>query len=110
MSETKTSASALLQTQEMHKRGRLKIFLGMAPGVGKTYAMLTEAHELRDKGLDVIIGLVDTHGRADTANLVEGLELIERKKIIYEGRSFEELDVKAIIQRHPAIVIVDEMP
>lgn len=109
MSETKTSASALLQTQEMHKRGRLKIFLGMAPGVGKTYAMLTEAHELRDKGLDVIIGLVDTHGRADTANLVEGLELIERKKIIYEGRSFEELDVKAIIQRHPAIVIVDEM-
>ncbi|SPT67805.1 Sensor protein KdpD [Anaerobiospirillum thomasii] len=109
MSDTKANARALLEKQALHKRGHLKIFLGMAPGVGKTFAMLTEAHELRDKGLDVVIGLVDTHGRADTAALVEGLELISRKKIIYEGHCFEELDVKAIIQRHPAIVIVDEM-
>ena len=66
MSDTKANARALLEKQALHKRGHLKIFLGMAPGVGKTFAMLTEAHELRDKGLDVVIGLVDTH----TAELI----------------------------------------
>ena len=109
MSDIKPSAKALLDSQAMNKRGRLKIFLGMAPGVGKTYAMLTEAHELREKGLDIVIGLVDTHGREETAALVEGLEFIEREKITYEGHIFYELDVKAIIKRRPAIVIVDEM-
>ncbi|WP_440682172.1 ATP-binding protein [Cysteiniphilum halobium] len=92
------------------RRGRLKIFLGAAPGVGKTYAMLTRAQELKHTGHDVAIGLVVTHGRKETEDLVSGLEQIPLKAISYKGKVFNELDVDAIIQRKPETVIIDELP
>ena len=105
-----TIAEAILEKTNNQNRGKLKLFLGAAPGVGKTYAMLTEAHEMLKEGLDVVIGLVETHNRKDTAKLLEGLEVIPRKKIEIDGFTYEELDVKAIIKRRPATVIIDEMP
>lgn len=105
-----TIAEAILEKTNNQNRGKLKLFLGAAPGVGKTYAMLTEAHEMLKEGLDVVIGLVETHNRKDTAKLLEGLEVIPRKKIEVDGFAYEELDVKAIIKRRPATVIIDEMP
>jgi two-component system, OmpR family, sensor histidine kinase KdpD len=92
------------------KRGRLKLYLGFAAGVGKTYRMLEEAHALGKRGIDVVIGFVETHGRQETADLVEGLEVIPRKKIPYRGLNVEEMDIDAILARHPEVVIIDEMP
>src|SRR5579863_8661704 len=91
------------------QRGRLKIYVGYGPGVGKTYQMLTEAHRLKKEGIDVVVGLVETHGRAETARLIEGLEVVPRRKVEYRGIIVEEMDVDAIIQRHPQVVIVDEL-
>lgn len=91
-------------------RGKLKLFLGAAPGVGKTYAMLTEAREKRKEGLDVLVGWVDTHGRKDTEALLEGLEVLPRKSVIVNGHTYYMLDVDAIIKRRPATVVIDEMP
>jgi two-component system sensor histidine kinase KdpD len=89
-------------------RGRLKIFLGYAAGVGKTYQMLDEAQELRRKGVDVVIGYFEPHGRQDTIAKTEGLELIPRKKVEYRGSVFEEMDVDAVLRRRPAVCLVDE--
>ncbi|MGD0231623.1 MAG: DUF4118 domain-containing protein [Syntrophorhabdales bacterium] len=91
------------------KRGRLKIFLGYAPGVGKTYTMLQEAHVLRSRGEDVVVGIVETHGRAETDALVEGLEVIPRKEIDYRGMVLKEFDLDGVLLRRPAIVLVDEL-
>lgn len=88
--------------------GRLKIFLGYAAGVGKTYQMLDEAQELRRKGVDVVIGYFEPHGRQDTIALTAGLEVIPRKKIEYRGSAFEEMDTDAILRRKPAVCLVDE--
>lgn len=93
----------------MSHRGKLKIYIGMSAGVGKTYRMLLEAHALLKNGADVKIGLVETHNRAETAALLEGLPLIPRRKLFYKGKSLEELDVQAIIQLHPEVVLVDEL-
>lgn len=101
---------ALLKETKSNSRGKLKLFLGAAPGVGKTYAMLTEAREKRKEGLDVIIGWVDTHGRKDTEALVKGLELVPRLKVVINGHTYEKLDVQSIIKRSPVTVIIDEMP
>jgi len=90
-------------------KGALKLFLGYAPGVGKTYSMLTEAIRRHSRGEDVAIGLVETHGRKGIAELVPQLEIISRKKLEYKGTIFEEMDVDAIIQRHPQVVLVDEL-
>lgn len=90
-------------------RGSLKVFLGAAPGVGKTYAMLEEAHSLMKSGTDVVVGVVHTHGRAGTAAKVEGLELIPPKKVEYRGSVYDELDVDAILERRPDVVLVDEL-
>lgn len=90
-------------------RGTLRIYLGAAPGVGKTYAMLREAHRLRDEGRDVVIGFVETHGRAETAAQVADLEVIPRRTIDYRGVRIEEMDTEAILARRPAIAIVDEL-
>jgi len=92
------------------RRGRLKVFLGYAAGVGKTFQMLTEAHELKDKGVDVVIGYFEPHGRKETMALAEGLETIPRKIVGYRGSSFEEMDTDAILQRRPAVAVVDEFP
>src|SRR5580704_14992568 len=102
-------AQAFLQMIRRSERGKLKLYLGYGPGVGKTYQMLTEAHRLKKEGIDIAIGLVETHGRAETAKLVEGLEVIPRRKVEYHQIIVEEMDVEAVIQRHPQVVIVDEL-
>jgi two-component system sensor histidine kinase KdpD len=89
--------------------GKHKIFIGMCPGVGKTFKMLEEAHRLRAEGLDVVIGLLETHGRAETAEKADGLEQIPRKQISYQGVTLTEMDTDAILQRHPQLVLVDEL-
>ena len=91
-------------------RGRLKIFLGYAAGVGKTYQMLEEAQQLRQAGMDVVIGYFEPHGRKDTIARTEGLEIIARRRIEYRGTSFEEMDTDAILARHPQVCVVDEFP
>lgn len=93
----------------VRKRGRHKIFLGYAPGVGKTFTMLAEAHRRAERGEDIVIGFVETHGRRETAEMVVGLEQVPRKAIEYRGKVFEELDTAAVITRHPAWVLVDEL-
>jgi two-component system sensor histidine kinase KdpD len=91
------------------QRGRLKIYLGFAAGVGKTYEMLQEAHRLRRQKVDAVIGVVETHGRAETAALLEGLEQVPRRTIEYHGVTLQEMDLDAILKRHPEIVLVDEL-
>jgi two-component system, OmpR family, sensor histidine kinase KdpD len=91
------------------KRGKLKIFLGYAAGVGKTYAMLEAAHQRREEGLDVLIGYIETHKRIETEELVAGLEIIPRKRIEYQGVELTEMDVDAVLARHPRLVLVDEL-
>jgi len=91
------------------KRGRLKIFFGAAAGVGKSYAMLLAARERRAENLDVIVGLVETHGRADTEALLAGLEILPTRKIDYKGAVLQEFDIDAALKRRPAIILVDEL-
>jgi two-component system sensor histidine kinase KdpD len=97
-------------TAPEQERGNLKIFMGYAAGVGKTYKMLEEAQEMRSAGVDVVIGFFEPHGRKDTIAKTEGLEIIPRRKIEYRGSVFEEMDTCAILARHPAVVLVDEFP
>jgi len=108
---TRPDPEALLKEvqREEAKRGRLKIFLGYAPGVGKTYAMLNEAHVLKKRGEDVVVGIVETHGRSETGALLTGLEVIPRRRVEYQGIILEELDLDAIMRRRPAVVLVDEL-
>ena len=94
----------------MSERGKLKIFLGYAAGVGKTYQMLEEAQALREKDVDVVIGYFEPHGRKDTIAKTEGLEMIPRKRVEYRGAVFEEMDAEAIIARHPQVALIDEFP
>jgi two-component system sensor histidine kinase KdpD len=91
------------------KRGELRIYLGAAPGVGKTYAMLGEAHRRLERGTDVIAAVVETHGRKKTAELLEGIELVPPHFVAYRGSSFPELDVPAVLARQPQVVLVDEL-
>jgi two-component system sensor histidine kinase KdpD len=91
------------------QRGRLKIYLGFAAGVGKTYEMLQEAHRLKQQGVDVVIGVVETHGRADTAALLAGLEAVPRRRIEYHGVVLDEMDIDAILKRRPNVCLVDEL-
>ncbi len=91
-------------------RGKLKIFMGYAAGVGKTYAMLQEAQELKAAGVDVVVGYFEPHNRKETMAMIEGLEVIPRRKIDYRGSSFEEMDTRAILGRAPAVCAVDEFP
>jgi two-component system, OmpR family, sensor histidine kinase KdpD len=100
---------ALLAAFRRESVGRLKVFLGAAPGVGKTYAMLQNARRLKDEGVDVVIGLVETHGRAETSALVEGLEVLARRTVDYHGRTLEEFDLDAALKRKPKLIVVDEL-
>src|SRR6476646_2895412 len=90
-------------------RGVLRIYLGAAPGVGKTVAMLSEAHRRKDRGTDVVVGLCETHGRAFTAELLQGLEAVPLKEVGYRGMSFRELDVDAVLARRPRVALIDEL-
>ena len=109
--EQRPSPEALLEAARRAESasGKLKIFVGAAPGVGKTYEMLQSAHAKRKAGIDVVVGFVETHGRAETEALVRGLEMIPRKKLDYRGQIVEEMDLDAVIARRPAIALVDEL-
>ena len=97
------------EDEKRAKRGQLTIFFGAAPGVGKTYAMLEAARFEREDGRDVVVGIVETHGRYDTAALLLGLEIVPRKKLEHRGVVLEELDVDACLKRRPGVLLVDEL-
>ena len=103
------SGDQLLARMQEEKKARLRIYIGAAPGVGKSYAMLQDAHALRGEGADVVVGLIETYGRADTELQVRDLEIIPRRRIDYRGVVLEEMDVDAIIARKPQLCIVDEL-
>src|SRR5882762_7014778 len=107
--ENRPSPEALLAEAHKEKRGKLKIFLGAAPGVGKTYEMLLAARKKRKDGVDVCVGVVETHGRRETEALIEGLEVLPRRAIEYKGRTLQEMDLDAILRRRPQLVLVDEL-
>lgn len=107
--QTRPSPDALLKAAEKEARGKLKIFLGAAPGVGKTYEMLASAHRAKATGIDVVVGVVETHGRTETEAQLAGLEVLPRRRIDYKGRTLEELDLDAVLERRPALVLIDEL-
>jgi two-component system, OmpR family, sensor histidine kinase KdpD len=105
----KSAEDWLLATETEKKRGRFKIFLGYAPGVGKTFSMLSEGNRRRSRGEDVVVGIVETHGRSGTAEQAVKLEQVPRREIDYKGTLFDEMDVDAILARAPHVVLVDEL-
>src|SRR6476620_2896718 len=109
--EKRPSPDALLEAarRESDSAGRLKIFVGAAPGVGKTYEMLQSAHARKKAGADVVVGVVETHGRAETEALLQGLEVLPRKPVSYRDQTLEEMDLDALIARRPQIALVDEL-
>src|SRR5580658_7941419 len=110
-SEHRPSPEALLEAARREERrvGKLRIFVGAAPGVGKTYEMLQQAQARKKDGYDIVVGVVETHGRKDTEALLAGLEVVPRRRVLYKGQWFEEMDLDAIIARRPQIVLVDEL-
>ncbi len=109
MEEQQQSAAYFLNLIRQPARGKFKIYIGMSAGVGKTYRMLQEAHALQKNSVDVKIGFVETHNRAETHALLEGLPIIPRRSLFYRGKHLEEMDLQAIINLHPEVVIVDEL-
>src|SRR3954451_1279993 len=101
--DRRPSPDALLKEAQKAHRGRLKIFLGAAPGVGKTYEMLQNAQARRREGVDVVVGVVETHGRRETQALLDGLEIVPRRRVEYKGRWLDEMDLDAVLARRPAI-------
>ncbi len=99
----------LLAEIKQAERGKLKLFVGAAPGVGKSYKMLQDAYDLRKEGHDVVIGLIETHKRKETESMIKDLEIIPLKKLEYKGKTFKELDVEAILKRNPTFVVIDEL-
>ncbi|MCC8171468.1 MAG: sensor protein KdpD, partial [Parabacteroides sp.] len=107
--DTRQSAQHFLELIKQSHRGKFKVYIGMSAGVGKTYRMLQEAHQLLEAGVDIRIGYIETHGRTETEALVAGRPSIPRRKLFYKGKELEELDTQTIINLHPDIVIVDEL-
>lgn len=107
--DRRPSPEALLERADREMRGKLKIFLGAAPGVGKTYEMLMSARAKKADGIDVVIGIVETHGRSETEALIRDLDIIPRRTIEYRGQLLEEMDIDAILERRPMLVLVDEL-
>src|SRR4051812_37807686 len=111
--ETQKNADVLLaaiqREESQRNRGRLKVFLGMCPGVGKTFAMLEAAHRELKTGRDVVIGYVETHGRKDTETVAQGLPQIPRKQLEYRGTTLTEVDLDALLARRPQLAVVDEL-
>jgi two-component system, OmpR family, sensor histidine kinase KdpD len=105
----KPSPEALLAKLKKSGNVTLRVYIGAAPGVGKTWQMLEDAHALKRQGVDIVIAILETHGRAETAALAEGLELVPMRKIEYRGVTLEEIDLEAVITRHPQVAIVDEL-
>jgi two-component system, OmpR family, sensor histidine kinase KdpD len=102
-------ALSFLQLIRRSHHGKLKVYLGYGPGVGKTWQMLLEGHRLKQEGVDVVVGLVETHGRVETAKLVEGLEVVPRRQIQYHGITIEDMDLGAVLARKPEVALVDEL-
>jgi len=109
MTENEQNANHFLKLIQKSRKGKFKIYIGMSAGVGKTYRMLQEAHALLRNGIDVKIGFIETHNRAETHALLEGLPVIPRRKIFYKGKELEEMDLQAILILRPEIVVVDEL-
>src|SRR5262245_30738989 len=113
MTEHRPDPEALLarakEEEARRSQRRLKLFCGAAAGVGKTYAMLEAAQELRAGGVDVVVGCVETHGRAETAALLEGLDVLPLRPVSYRGTMLQEFDLDAALARHPAVILVDEL-
>jgi two-component system sensor histidine kinase KdpD len=106
---SRPSPEHFLTLIRQQQRGRLKVYLGFAAGVGKTYEMLLEGHRLKRQGVDVVTGIIETHGRAETQAQIGDLEEVRRRRIAYSGVVLEEMDVDAILKRHPTVVLVDEL-
>lgn len=106
----KRSPQDFLELVRRSRRGRIKVLIGSSAGVGKTYRMLQEAHQLEERGVDVVIGFVETHGRSETRALVEGLEVVPAKHVRYQDIDIVEMDVDAVLARKPEVVVVDELP
>jgi two-component system sensor histidine kinase KdpD len=109
MDEKEQSVEYFLKLIKNSRKGKFKIYIGMSAGVGKTFRMLQEAHTLLKNGIDIKIGYIETHNRPETHALIDGLPVISRRKIFYKGKELEEMDVQAIINIHPEVVIVDEL-
>ncbi|WP_426279385.1 sensor protein KdpD [Chryseobacterium sp. S-02] len=109
MSEGGNSAEDFLTLIKNSRRGKFKVYIGMSAGVGKTYRMLQEAHGLLENGIDVKIGYIETHNRKETHALLDGLPVIPRRKLFYKGKELEELDVQAVLNLRPEVVIIDEL-
>src|SRR5450631_3678287 len=109
MPELEKNVEHFLNLIRQSRRGKFKIYIGMSAGVGKTFRMLQEAQTLLRNGVDVKIGYIETHGRSETHILLEGLPVIPRRKLFYKGKELEELDMQAVLNLHPEIVIVDEL-
>src|ERR1017187_1272766 len=107
MSEPEQRPEHFLELIRRSRRGKFKIYIGMSAGVGKTYRMLQEAHSLLKNGVNVKIGFIETHSRIETQALIEGLPMIERRKVFYKGKQLEELDTQAVINSQAEIVIID---
>src|SRR5262245_37461885 len=107
--DRRPSPDALLAAATREQRSRLKAFVGAAPGVGKTYAMLQAARERRRDGVDVVVGVVETHGRAETEALLDTLEVVPRQVVPYRGHTLREMDLDAILERRPELVLVDAL-
>src|SRR5579885_3501624 len=107
--QDRPSPERFLQLIREQQRGRLKVYLGFAAGVGKTYEMLQEGQRLRRQGVDVVIGIIETHGRPETAALIGDLEQVPRRRIEYRGVVLGEMDVDALLKRHPQVALVDEL-
>ncbi|MBA4122799.1 MAG: universal stress protein [Acidobacteria bacterium] len=105
----KPSPEALLAMLQESERAKLRVYIGASAGVGKTYQMLADAHQLKKQAVDIVIGVVETHGRLETKEQIKDLEIIPPKKIEYRGAVFEEMDLAAVIERRPAVAIVDEL-
>ncbi len=102
-------ALSFLRLIRRSQRGKLKVYLGYGAGVGKTWQMLQEGHRLKKEGVDIVVGLVETHGRKETAELIEGLEVIPRRQVQYRGIVLEEMDLEAVLARRPEVALVDEL-
>ncbi len=109
MEDKQQAVQHFLDLVKRSRRGKFKVYIGMSAGVGKTFRMLQEAHSLQRNGIDVRVGYVETHGRIETAALLEGLNCVARRKLFYKGKELEEMDVQAIISQRPQVVIVDEL-
>jgi two-component system sensor histidine kinase KdpD len=109
LEKSRPTGEQVLATLQTAQRPRLRIYIGAAPGVGKTYSMIDDAHAFRREGVDVVIGFVETHGRADTEARISDLEVIPRRRLEYRGVTLEEMDLDAILARKPALCVVDEL-